>query len=599
MRGLGVALKGKAIYLYYQDDSSNRKTFFVTGSKDGFNFNLQAKTGVIKVNLGVKESISATSDFRLSKIKGGFLLLYIKDGTLQCARSKDLEQWKKITKRSIGDEPGMVVPNYTYEKKYVMYLGINGAIHLATSENLVSWDVEEEPLLKSRKGMFDNKEIMVANVTYDKKKITVWYYARQGRKNRSGHALGVAVFDKKNPAKLKDRLDKPFWQTPDQWNKKGIDPIGLTVVDKQVFSYWNDGKTVLASLQLLTKKKKPSKKHPILSRFEHNPIIEPIAENEWESRATFNTAAILEDGRVHLLYRAIGDRDLSALGYASSSDGLHFDIRLPHPVYIPRESFEGAGTPQIGTSDYSPYMSGGGGWGGCEDPRISKIDDRIYLTYVAYDGVNPPRIALSSIGVDDFKAHRWSWTRPVLISRPGEVNKNAVILPETVNGKYVIFHRVYPDILVDFVDDLAFDGKTKWLEGHFKISPRPGFWDSHKIGAGAPPIKTDKGWLMIYQAVGKDDRGKYKIGAMLLDLQDPVKVLARSAKPILSPDKWYENAGHKAGVVYSCGAVVIGDQLLVYYGGADTVVNVAGAKLKTFLKQLEATGDASLEKINA
>jgi hypothetical protein len=109
-----------------------------------------------------------------------------------------------------------------------------------------------------------------------------------------------------------------------------------------------------------------------------------------------------------------------------------------------------------------------------------------------------------------------------------------------------------------------------------------------KVGCGPPPLKTKDGWLLIYQAVGACDESRYKIGAMLLDLKDPTKVLARTRSPILEPVAVYENEGFKAGVVYPCGAVIINDRLFVYYGGADTVVCVATAKLNNFLEQLVA-----------
>jgi hypothetical protein len=176
------------------------------------------------------------------------------------------------------------------------------------------------------------------------------------------------------------------------------------------------------------------------------------------------------------------------------------------------------------------------------------------------------------------------------------VDKNACILPEKINGKYVIFHRVFPNILIDFVDDLNFDGKTRWLEGKFKIPIRSvsSDWDSLKVGCGPPPIKTKDGWLLIYQAVCCRDESRYKIGAMLLDLKDPTKVLARSRSPILEPLAPYENEGWKAGVVYPCGAVIINDRLFVYYGGADMFVCVASAKLDRFLEQL-ATNHKEIE----
>lgn len=327
----------------------------------------------------------------------------------------------------------------------------------------------------------------------------------------------------------------------------------------------------------------------VLSRSEGNPILRPNPQNWWETKAVFNPAAIFENGKVHILYRAIGETDVSVLGYASSLDGLHVNERADKPAYIPREPFEGVNhSYQMELEKQGIYISGGGGMGGCEDPRLTRIDDRVYMTYVAYDGHNPPRVALSSINIGDFLNKKWNWAKPVIISPPYIVDKNACILSEKINGKYVIFHRIFPNILIDFVDDLNFDGKTRWLEGQYKIPVRElsSDWDSLKIGSGPPPIKTKDGWLLIYQAVGRADELRYKIGAMLFDLKDPTKVIARTKSPILEPTASYENEGWKAGVVYPCGAVVINDRLFVYYGGADTVVCVASTRLNHFLDQL-------------
>jgi predicted GH43/DUF377 family glycosyl hydrolase len=275
-----------------------------------------------------------------------------------------------------------------------------------------------------------------------------------------------------------------------------------------------------------------------LERFENNPILRPDYKHAWETKAVFNPAAIYEGGKVHILYRAIGETDVSVLGYASSLDGLHIQERLDKPVYVPREPFEGVSPSHPYVSEIPGiYVSGGGGMGGCEDPRLTRIGERVHITYVAYDGYTPPRVALSSIHIDDFLHKKWNWKKPVLISPPHVVDKNACILPEIINGKYVIFHRVFPNILIDFVDDLDFDGKTRWLERQFKIPIRSvsSDWDSLKVGSGPPPIKTKEGWLLIYQAVCCRDESRYKMGAMLLDLKDPTKVLARSRNPILEP----------------------------------------------------------------
>ncbi len=326
---------------------------------------------------------------------------------------------------------------------------------------------------------------------------------------------------------------------------------------------------------------------PVLERYQGNPILRPDPRNWWETKAVFNPAAIYEGNKVHILYRAIGETDHSLLGYASSIDGFHISERLDKPAYIPREPFEGVNSlPHDWNVEFSPYISGGGGGGGCEDPRLTRIENRVYLTYVAYDGYSPPRVALSSIAIDDFLQKKWNWKKPVLISPPHIVDKNACLLPEKINGKFVIFHRIFPNILIDFVDDLDFDGKTRWLEGHFKISVKNSSWDNLKVAAGPPPIKTKEGWLFIYHAIDEKDDLRYKIGAMLLGIKEPTRVLARTKKPILEPLEYYENEGLKAGVVYPCGAVVLNNRLFVYYGGADMVTCVATANIDELLTSL-------------
>lgn len=329
----------------------------------------------------------------------------------------------------------------------------------------------------------------------------------------------------------------------------------------------------------------------VLERFEENPIIEPILKHAWESQYTFNTAAVYEGGRIHLVYRAVGDGGISVLGYAVSRDGIHIDERLDKPCYVPQEPFESPGE----KSPVTPYnFMSGGGFGGCEDPRITRIDGRFYMTYTAFNGI--PRAALTSIKVDDFLSKRWNWRKPVLISAPYEIHKNWVIFPEKINGKYAILHSISPDILVDYFDNLEFDGKT-YIKSYYNSEGRRGYWDSKVRGVGPPPIKTKDGWLILYHAIDDLDPGRYKMGAMILDYNDPTKVLYRSDQPILEPEERYENEGFKAGVVYSCGAVVIEGELFVYYGGADTVICVATANLNEFLEGLKVSQLIKLEPV--
>jgi predicted GH43/DUF377 family glycosyl hydrolase len=307
-----------------------------------------------------------------------------------------------------------------------------------------------------------------------------------------------------------------------------------------------------------------------LEKFDGNPIIQPIEKHSWEALATFNPAAIYEDGRVHILYRAMGADCTSVLGYASSSDGLHIDERVSNPVYSPREEFEKKSSP---------------GNSGCEDPRITKIGSRFYMCYTAYDAKSPTKVAFTSIRVVDFLHKKWDWKRPIIISPLGGDDRNACVLPEKFGRKYVFFHRIQNSIWIDSVGDLEFNGK-KNIKGIELIKPRKGKWDSSKIGIAAPPIKTKGGWLLIYHGLSEQDM-KYRLGAILLDLKNPDHIIAKLDYPILEPDEWYEDDGLRAGTVFACGAVVIDKRLFVYYGGADKYVCVATVELDEVLEELK------------
>lgn len=322
----------------------------------------------------------------------------------------------------------------------------------------------------------------------------------------------------------------------------------------------------------------------ILTRSLKNPIIAPNKANGWEAWQTFNPGVVLLDDKVHFLYRAIGEDGVSRLGYAVSSDGLTIDERLPHPAYEHK-------TKEKVFTVFS-YLSGGS-WGGAEDPRLVRVEneDILYMTYTACDG--GLCVGLTAIKVDDFLNKKWRWKPPVLISPPGEVHKNWLIFPEKINGQYAIIHSLKPDIQIEYVDSLDFDGNT-YIKSSCHGGPRKGCWDKWVRGAGAPPIKTKYGWLLFYHAMD-NDWSKYKVGAMLLDLHDPTKILRRAKEPVLEPEEFYENSGVKPGIVYVSGAVVKDESLLVYYGGADNYVCVAHANLNKFLAALIKDGRPKLK----
>lgn len=598
---VGVAQKDKEVLLYYSYQKDSNTFFKAVPSKDGFSFEGKSRYVIVTDEKKKEDKNYNWKDARFVTQKEGYFVIYKPDGKINAgwsvARSDDLIHFTTRGKISGIKESCAVVPQMKFRNRYVMFFG-DKKIQSAYSGDFKTWKPIGTDLLASRKGFFDDTNLEVGGVFADSSHILLIYYVKKKIGKSLRYFVGAATFNKKNPTELLARSDKPIWELPEHLHPGKIAPLGCVQLKDQLIFYWLLGENNIYAVSCPIPFKHGGLKDKVfatLKRFKNNPIIKPNTHNPWESRATFNTAAVYEDGKVHFVYRALGEKDLSVFGYATSKDGEHIDERLDTPIYIPKEPFETPG--QRAMASWADHYLSGGGYGGVEDPRITKVDDRFYMTYVAFDGATPPRVALTSIKVDDFLARKWDkWQRPKLISAPGMVNKNAVIFPEKVNGKYVVFHRVYPNVLVDLVDDLEF---KDYLKGHYVITPRRNHWDSKKIGAGAPPIKTKDGWLFIYQSVGHQDSSRYKIGAMVLDINDPTKVLYRCNKPLISPDMPYENEGHKAGVVYPCGAVVKDDSLFVYYGGADTVVCAASENLDTFLYQLKHNQEPKLYPIKS
>jgi predicted GH43/DUF377 family glycosyl hydrolase len=596
---VGIAQKDKEFFLYFSYTKGPHSYFKGIPSRDGFKFDGPAKYIIVTDEKKREEKKHEWKNLRVAKDKDSFFITYRPDGKpvpLNTANSTDLIRWKKKGKIAEVKEIGALVPDYKFKNKHVLYFG-EKVIRAAFSGDLNTWKIQDELLIAPRKDYFDDGDIEVGNAFEVHGHIMLVYYVKKKVKNQPRFQVGVCFLDKKDPTQVIWRADRPLWEQPGEFHNDHLQPLGIAATDNELILYWIvGGQNVYAVSCPLPGRHidlKENSYETIIKKFEHNPIITPNPNNKWESRATFNSAAVYEDGRVHFLYRALGDTDLSVLGYATSKDGYTIDERSDEPCYFPREPWETPGGHKF--SKFADHFASGGGYGGIEDPRITRVGDEMVLTYVAFDGANPPRAAMSTIKVTDFIKRKWDkWTQAKLISAPGMVNKSAVAFPEKIHGKYVMLHRVYPNILIDYLDDLNFDS---YLQGHHFIPPRKRFWDSKKVGAGAPPMRTKDGWLLIYQSVGYQDPGRYKIGAMMLDINNPGKVLYRSRKPIIEPDEAYENNGFKAGVVYPCGAVIKDDELFVYYGGADSYLNGASQNLDTFLHQLKHDQEPKMRRV--
>ncbi|MFZ0511275.1 MAG: hypothetical protein WAM14_06690 [Candidatus Nitrosopolaris sp.] len=305
----------------------------------------------------------------------------------------------------------------------------------------------------------------------------------------------------------------------------------------------------------------------VLERYKKNPILRPNKDNWWESKAVFNPAILYDGNKVHMLYRAIGEykQYISRFGYACSNDGFCFERKNEIAFGL--------------TEGYEKY--------GIEDPRLMTIDNQVYFSYVVLSDyvVKGPIGSTALATTNDFH----NYTRVGTITNEGSDNKDVVLFPEKINQKYVYLHRphswVGPKFGVDKPSIWIGEGNTlSDFAKHTLLMKPERDWEELKIGSGPPPIKTKHGWLLIYHGVGKDL--VYRAGAALLDLNNPVKVIARTKEPVLQPEEPYERIGDVNNVVFPTGACVIDDKLHVYYGGADKVCCLAVVELDALLKYI-------------
>ncbi len=338
----------------------------------------------------------------------------------------------------------------------------------------------------------------------------------------------------------------------------------------------------------------------MFTRSKNNPILKPNKNHDWESRKVYNCGTIYEDNKYHLLYRAVGDDWVSRLGYAVSEDGENFK-RFNKPLLFPETDLEKRGL---------------------EDPRISKVNNKYFLTFTAYDGVVA---RLNFATSQDLK--NWQKQGKILpdwdFKKAGgflvdwdearketekEWSKAGGIFSEIINNKYWM---LFGDSNIWLVSS---DDGIKWepIWEPF-IKPRKGnYFDNAHIEMGPPPIKTDVGWLVLYHGIDKEIY--YRLGFLILDLNDPTKILYRSEKPIFEPEEPYELSGivdilpgglkamgkmskeelaeflkthEKTGrmpkVTFCCGAVMVDGILRIYYGASDSVICTATAKLDDVL----------------
>lgn len=299
----------------------------------------------------------------------------------------------------------------------------------------------------------------------------------------------------------------------------------------------------------------------LFKRYKNNPVLTP-AMWPYKVNSVFNAGATIYDKKVLLLVRIEDMRGFSHLCRVESKDGYTNWKIDPVPTLEPKPD------------EFPEELYG------IEDPRIVKLEEegKFAVVYTSFSQSGP---LVSLATTEDFKGFR----RYGVVMPPDD--KDASLFPRKFNGRYVLIHRPSPTsyllgahIWISYSPDLK-----HWGDSAILLPARRGsWWDAYKVGLGPQPIETSEGWLIIYHGVKTTAAGSiYRLGLALLDLDDPSKVIARSDEWVFGPNEYYERIGDVPDVTFPCGVVLKGDELIMYYGAADTTMAIATASLNEIL----------------
>jgi len=327
-------------------------------------------------------------------------------------------------------------------------------------------------------------------------------------------------------------------------------------------------------------------------------ILESRDGMEFESEGVLNPACIEKNGFLHMFYRAVRKGNFSTIGYCRLKDNKVVE-RKDHPVIVPEYKYESQGI---------------------EDPRITLLDGVYYLLYTAYDGKNALVAYATSNDLVIFEKQglitpQISYDEAEDIFRNSGINKkyiffeqifretkgdgvylwekDAMLFPKKIKGKMALIHRILPGIQICYFDNFDQLNQTFWrdylkrLGGSVILDPKFQFENGY-IGGGCIPIETEDGWLLIYHAAEETIEGRiYRTGVVLLDKNDPQKVIGRLSYPLFSPEEQWEKEGIVNNVVFPTGTWLDGERLYIYYGAADKRIGVKSLKVSQLLEELK------------
>ncbi len=338
----------------------------------------------------------------------------------------------------------------------------------------------------------------------------------------------------------------------------------------------------------------------IFIRHPENPIVVP-GVYDWRQAVTFNPGVIYDEGRFYMYERTAGSlRPFHCyIGMLESDDGIHFTQVGDQPVW----------TPEMAGSQH----------GSVQDPRVVKIDGRYYMTYAfrpyawnshptgigvpesfepvfpGFSGRPEDNMTRSGIAVSDDRV-QWNhlaWATPADLD-----DRDVILFPEKIKGRFALLRRPlqfvgpdygtdYPGIWICFSEDLE-----TWTEPTLLIKPEFA-WEDNRIGGSTPPLRTEAGWLVFYHGVENQDpatrRVCYRLGAMLLDLDDPTRVLARTSNFLMEPETYYEKFGlYIPNVIFPTANVIKDGLVYLYYGVCDTAIALATVPLDELVARVLA-----------
>ena len=342
----------------------------------------------------------------------------------------------------------------------------------------------------------------------------------------------------------------------------------------------------------------------LLRRHPENPIVTP-GKYEWRMATVFNPGVLYEDGHFYLYERTAGGlRPFHCyIGLLESDDGVHFEHVVDEPVF----------TPEMAGCKY----------GSVQDPRVVRIEDTYYMTYAyrpyaweshptglgvpesyevrypGFSGRSEENQTRSGIAVSTDRVH-WQhhcWATPKEVD-----DRDVILFPEKIGGRFAMLRRplqfVTPDhSMVQAIDVpgiwLTFSDDLQTWSDPVRIAQPEQDWEGGRIGGSTPPIRTDAGWLVFFHGVEDlyppTRRVCYRLGAMLLDLEDPTRVLARTREPLMEPEMYYERFGlYIPNVIFPTGNVVVGSEIYLYYGVCDTAIALATAPLQAVIDRVLA-----------